>query len=195
MDKALLRSVTVVSGAVVALTTYLESVGVLPPGAITTVQAAEGHVVGLAGHLVDLVQVAGGLGVVFGLRRAQGVAIDAAKRAAPLLLAALLLAGCASYDRIGLVAAASAYESAPVAPLAAEECDALRLAALHLESGPDRALLVVGKGSTLRDLSALFGAHAHQCDRALTLQADGADVSRTVAAFRRSWAVLGEVSQ
>lgn len=195
MDKAILKSVTLVSGFVVAVTTYLESVGLLPPGTISAVQTAEGHVTSIAAHALDLVQVVAGLGIVFGIRRAQGVAIDAAKGIVPLLLGLVLLGGCASYDRIGLIAAASLYETAPVESLDAEECQALREAAEDLSDGPDRTLLVVGRGSALRDLAPLFEAHAAQCERALALQEEGADVSRTVAAFRQSWSVLAEVSE
>ncbi len=193
MDKPYVRSLTVMAGLVTAVVTYLESVGWLPAGSVGFVSEAEGHVVSVLGHLVDLVQVSGGFLTLVGLRRAHGAAVNAARGVAPLFLACLLLAGCASYDRLGLTVAASTWASAPPVPIVADECEAFRSASAGLEAGPDRSLLVLGRGSTLRDLAPLFAEHAVQCDRALALQENGLDVSRTGDAFRRSWSKLGEV--
>lgn len=190
MEKPLARSFTIVGGLFFIVLTYLEQQGVLPHG----IQDGTRSLLGTVTDFGEGISLLLGL---FGLRRAQGEAIRAARAAAAIagrgaaaMLAVLFVAsssaflsGCMSYDAATIRALAERNLSGT----AADECADFLRASEALRDGPDSALRVIGRGSELLGEADAMQSHALECLEVRGRELSPAHADRVRNAFDRSW--------
>lgn len=189
MDKPISRSFTIMGGLFFVVLMTLEKQGVLPAG-------VEDGVRSLGGTIVDLVEGLSLMAGLFGLRRAQGESIRAARAAIATLgrngvamfavlfvSSSMLLAGCASYD----AATVRGLADRNLARASNDECADFLRAAEALREGPDQAVKVIGRAGELERQADGMTDHALECLEVKGRALSAERAQRVRNAFDSSW--------
>lgn len=106
---------------------------------------------------------------------------------------ALLVAGCASFDRVAVSSMAERWAGA--SGFAGEECDDMRAASGALVEGPNKDLWVLGAGGERKEQSEALDRISVRCDRATQLDATAPQAAGARSLFNRTWAAVAAAVQ